>query len=110
MATQRNPDPLLDAMVARIVASVPATVRIVLFGSRAKGLGRPDSDYDLLVVADLAETPSARALRVRRSLRGLGVGFDLVVVTPTEYETLKGYGSGVVAWADREGTVLHEAP
>ena len=109
MAIVNNPDPFLATLVARILASVPGTRRILLFGSRAKGLARPDSDYDLLVVAELSEAPAARARLVRRALRDLGVGLDIVVVTPAEYEKLKGYRSGVVAWADREGAVLHEA-
>ena len=109
MAALRNPDPVLDAIIVRILAEVPGIRRIILFGSRAKGLARPDSDYDLLVVADLADPPAARCLRVRRALRGLGVGLDIVVVTPVEYENLKSFRSGVVAWADRDGAVLHAA-
>lgn len=109
MVAPRNSEHMPDTLVARIVAQVPAIERIILFGSGAKGHARPDSDYDLLVIAGLAGSPAARALRVRRALRGLGTGLDIVVVTPAEYQRLKGFGSGVVAWADRQGRVLHEA-
>ena len=44
--TQPKPmaDPILDSLVARILAQVPGIQRIILFGSRATGHARPDSD------------------------------------------------------------------
>jgi predicted nucleotidyltransferase len=46
METER----ILDAIVARIEA-VARPERIVLFGSRARGDARDNSDFDLLVIA-----------------------------------------------------------
>jgi len=109
MPTSSPEDPVLAQIVQKIVNQIPAVRRIILFGSRASGLARSDSDYDLLVVAELPDSHVARALRVRRALRPLGVGLDVVVVTPAEYAKLKDYRSGVVAWAERDGRVLHEA-
>ena len=40
----------LDSLVARLVAALDPQM-IWLFGSRARGTARPDSDFDLLVVA-----------------------------------------------------------
>ena len=45
------PDPALARLVA-YVRRVARPRRVVLFGSRANGSARPDSDYDLLVVLD----------------------------------------------------------
>jgi predicted nucleotidyltransferase len=46
----RMDDPTLHSFLARI-SSVRSTIQaIYLFGSRAKGTERPDSDYDLLLV------------------------------------------------------------
>ena len=42
-------DPALDRLVRRVV-EVMEPVQVWLFGSRAEGRARPDSDYDLLVV------------------------------------------------------------
>ena len=42
-------DPLVRAVVEQVVAEA-APLRVVLFGSRATGTARPDSDIDLLVV------------------------------------------------------------
>jgi predicted nucleotidyltransferase len=40
--------------------------RILLYGSRATGTARPDSDYDLLIVWRDEDPPAARAATVRR--------------------------------------------
>lgn len=55
----RHPDPVLADFLGRIAAVRPMIERLVLFGSRARGDHRPDSDYDLLVVVPRRD----RALR-----------------------------------------------
>jgi predicted nucleotidyltransferase len=55
-------DVLLRQMVEVIIRDVdPET--IILFGSRARGEARPDSDVDLLVVEKEPFTPSAAGAR-----------------------------------------------
>ena len=49
---------LLDEIVRRIL-QVGSPRRIVLFGSRVRGDGRPDSDLDLLIIED-SELPRYR--------------------------------------------------
>ena len=41
---------VLDKIVQRAKEVLPADARLVLFGSRARGDARPDSDWDLLIV------------------------------------------------------------
>jgi len=43
-----NRDPLVESIVSRIAAAIHPD-RIILFGSRATGTARADSDVDLLV-------------------------------------------------------------
>ena len=76
-------DPWLPMIVGRIVR-VANPAKIVLFGSRARGDAREDSDYDLLVIVDAA--PNRRALRIaiRRSFSDLAVAADVVVATVEE--------------------------
>src|SRR5262245_30001907 len=50
MATAPRVDPILAEFLERIGGVRSAIERLVLFGSRARGDHRPDSDYDLLVV------------------------------------------------------------
>lgn len=82
--------------------------RIVVFGSRARGDDRPDSDLDLLVVADVQGSLGKRTGAVRKYLLSLDVPIDLVVQTPAEYERFRMWQSSVAAIADREGLVLYE--
>lgn len=61
---------------------------IAAFGSRARGTARPESDYDILLVAGgLAGDPFDRARQVQIPLLDLA-GFDVRVVarTPAEFE------------------------
>jgi len=45
-----NPDPVLDRFRAAVAEKYGDRVeRVILFGSRARGDSRPDSDYDIAV-------------------------------------------------------------
>lgn len=71
---------LIDEVTRRLAAAAPGS-KVILFGSRSRGEERPDSDVDLVVIQPgKVERPVAETARLRRELRGLGVGFDLLVV------------------------------
>jgi predicted nucleotidyltransferase len=105
-------DPDLQAVKAALAGIQPKPRRLVLFGSRARGNARPDSDIDLLVVMpQLTLTPIERqgALRsLRAALRPLPlrVAVDLVVVGEQDARDLAGSRWHVVARALREGQEL----
>src|SRR5262249_45448410 len=64
-------------------------VRVTLVGSRAKGLSRPDSDYDLLVVVPDDIRPDVRALvmaAVHQTVAAAGVTPDHHYVTESTWE------------------------
>jgi predicted nucleotidyltransferase len=84
-------------------------VRIVLFGSRARGDGREDSDYDLLVVVDAVASRRTMSIAIRRSFEDLPVGADVVVAAAEETDgRAPGRPAGVVYWALRDGIVVYE--
>lgn len=83
-------------------------LRIILFGSHARGDATADSDIDLLVV--LPEAPNKRqaAIEIRRALRDLPVSKDIVVTTPDEIARRGDLIGSVLRPALRERKVLYE--
>lgn len=78
-------DPLVRPLVEQIVA-LANPLRVILFGSRAQGTARPDSDIDLLVVMPDG-TPRRRAMvEIGARLPRPNVGIDLLVATPSSLE------------------------
>lgn len=104
-----NAGDLLPAIVGRVVRLVDPE-RIVLFGSRAHGAQREDSDYDILVVVD--DLPERRTTRVSiaRSLADLGAAIDVVVGGKAELDPGHRRPRGIVQWAAEQGRVLYERP
>lgn len=83
-------------------------LRIILFGSHARGDATADSDVDLLVV--LPEAPNKRqaAIEIRRALRDLPISKDIIVTTPDEIARRGDLIGPVLRPALREGKVLYE--
>lgn len=68
----------LTGVVDRIVEAV-SPVSVYLFGSRARGDHRPDSDFDLLVVTQDSDGEAGVDYdRVYMPVLGTGVGCDVV--------------------------------
>ncbi len=83
--------------------------RIILFGSRARGNARPDSDFDVLVIAD-SSTPFVRRQAEARQLLGhRKFPLDLLVYTPEEVRAAEAITGSAVYWALREGRVFRAA-
>jgi predicted nucleotidyltransferase len=99
---------MLQEIARRLVAKF-APHKILLYGSRANGTARKDSDYDLLIVWRDEDPPPERAATVRQALLDLGIPIDIAVVTPQEYERFRTRRVHIVAVADREGRILHAA-
>ena len=87
---------LLDQLVERTVAAVHP-LRIVLFGSAARGTMGPDSDLDVLVVVPDGAHRRRTAQVVYASLRGIGFAKDVIVVTESD---VREYGDdpSLVIW------------
>jgi predicted nucleotidyltransferase len=83
----------------RLAAAASSPARVVLFGSHARGVAGPHSDLDFLVVEPDVDDEFEEAVRLRRSLYGLGVPADVVVVSRERAD----------AWRHVTGTFLHAA-
>jgi predicted nucleotidyltransferase len=101
-------DGVLEEIASRIISAF-APRRILLYGSRATGKARPDSDYDLLIVWRDENPPASRTATVRRALLGMAKSLDIEVVTPSEYERFRTRRVHIVAIAEREGKLLYAA-
>lgn len=100
---------IVEGMVDRIVERFHPQ-KIILFGSRARGDARSESDFDLLIVAPSDEPRWRRTVPVYRLLAGLGVSKDIVWWTPEEIAEWQGVKSHFINTALREGKVLYEKP
>ncbi len=103
-----QPESLPEA-IQRIVHQFDP-LRIILFGSWARGDARPDSDIDLLVVLPQVENKRRAAVEVLRALNGLPLSKDVVVTTPEEIATRGNIIGDVLRPALREGKVVYERP
>lgn len=98
---------LLDEIVERIL-QVGSPQRIVVFGSRARGDARDDSDLDLLIVEDSDLPRYRRPPRYLRALVGAFPAKDVVVWTPHEVEAWRNVPNAFVTTALREGRTIYE--
>ncbi len=100
-------EPLLQEMVRRLVEAIDPD-RIILFGSRARGDARPDSDVDLLVIKDSTEPPHRRSIPAYRALGRIPAPTDILWRTRQEVEDWAEVRNYVTTRAIREGRVLYE--
>jgi uncharacterized protein len=108
-AKRGHPDPTaLEALVRRIV-EVARPERIVLFGSAARGEMGPDSDLDVLVVKSGVQHRRRLAQDIYMNLSGIGVGVDLIVLTPEDLEAQRESVGSIVGPALDEGRVIYAA-
>jgi uncharacterized protein len=104
-----HPDPQkLDELVRRTVEAVHP-LRIILFGSAARGELGPHSDLDvLIVVPDGCHTRRLAQLLYTR-LRGLGYPKDLIVVQRSDVERHADNPYLIIHQALQEGRELYRA-
>lgn len=97
----------LPVIVDRLVKEF-RPLRIILFGSQARGDARWDSDIDLLVVLPHVENKRDTAVAMLRVLSDLPVSKDIIPTDPEEIAR-RGYLVGsVLRPALQEGKVVYE--
>ena len=101
--TTAVPESLLDGVIEQF-----HPVRVILFGSRARGDARPDSDYDLLVIVD-DDLPDARrdghaVNAARGDYRG---SVDILPWRRSLYDAQRGVVGSLPWTANREGVVVY---
>ncbi|MFY9189176.1 MAG: nucleotidyltransferase domain-containing protein [bacterium] len=96
----------LEAVLDRVVSAADPD-RVILFGSRAYGKEKADSDFDLLVIKAGIKHRRALAQKVYRNLAGIPASVDILVETPEGLEKKKSIPGLVYADAAK-GQVVYE--
>jgi predicted nucleotidyltransferase len=94
--------------MAMILADTLGPKRIILFGSRARGSARRDSDIDLLLVMANGTHRRRTAVKAYSILGAQGIAKDIVVVTEEDVEKFGSLPGTALAPALAEGKVLYE--
>ncbi|MGH7254954.1 MAG: nucleotidyltransferase domain-containing protein [Nitrospirales bacterium] len=98
-------DPVLQDFLARIGPVRSRVDRLILFGSRARGTQRLDSDYDLLLVVPTKDDLLLDCLyeAVMDVLLAHGRLVSLKVLVRAEFERLKDLGTPFMRHVIEEG-------
>lgn len=106
-------DGLVDEMVRAIVEEVDPE-QVILFGSRARGDAREDSDVDLVVLEAEPFGPERsrheETIRLYHALAQFRVAADVLVYSRDDVNYWRDSLNHVLARALREGKVLYERP
>jgi predicted nucleotidyltransferase len=98
---------LISDIVRRIVETAQPD-KIILFGSRARGDARSNSDFDVLVIKESSEPGYRRDAPLYLALAGLNAPVDVLVYTPEEVTDWSAVPQAFVTTALREGKVVYE--
>jgi predicted nucleotidyltransferase len=102
-----TPADLIAEMTERIVRDFHP-LRVILFGSHARGEAGPYSDIDLLVVLPQIADKRQATVEILRALSDRRVPTDIVVTTPDEIARRGDLIGTVLRPALREGKVVYE--
>jgi predicted nucleotidyltransferase len=108
IAERQNAVTDIDSAVKRIVEQF-RPVKVILFGSHARGAACPESDVDLLVIMDVKESKRRQAVEIDLALADRTFPLDLIVITPAEFERCRDVVGHTRYCAVRAGKVLYDA-
>jgi len=99
---------LIEEIVSRVTQAIHP-LRVILFGSAARGDMGPASDVDLLIVMPDGTHRRDAGRKAFRALSGLGIAKDVVVVTESDLKEFGENPSLVIKPALEEGREVYHA-
>jgi predicted nucleotidyltransferase len=99
-------DNLVKSIVQRIAQSIKPE-RIFLFGSRASGVCRDDSDVDLVVIYKGPLSKRQVKLRIRKLFPHPDFSLDVFVLTPEDFENQKNIANTLAREVADKGVVCY---
>ena len=115
MASMRLGEPIASEL-RRVVSAIVTSVQpdgVILFGSRARGDFRADSDFDLAVLAPDGVVRRRVAMRAYESLAAVAnrsVAVDIVVLTPSIISAERDLTGSIARAVSREGVFVYGSP
>ena len=96
----------ISPAIEALSAATPQST-IMLFGSRARGEARPDSDWDLLVIEPEVHSRHQEMARLSRLLRPFRISADILVLSRKIFDEWANVPNTVIYEAAREGKILY---
>ncbi len=84
--------------------------KIILFGSRARGNYKKESDYDICVIKKGVGHRRKLAQKIYKFLYGVRIPIDIIVETPERFEELKDNPFMIYREISKYGKVVYEKP
>jgi predicted nucleotidyltransferase len=103
----RIPHEMIRGIVRRIADEFHPQ-KIILFGSYAYGIPRPESDVDLLVIIDTPVREAQQALAIRQFINPL-FSLDILVKRPSTIAQRLDWGDSFLHEVTERGIVLYES-
>ena len=102
-------DELLQRALTLLFGATPAGSQVILFGSRARGEVRADSDYDFLVVEPQVSDRFAEMARLSALLGSAMIPADVVVVSRESFDRWRDEPNSLAGRVRKEGRVYDSA-
>lgn len=97
--------------IINLILSEIEAEKVILFGSRARGDNRPESDIDLLIIQknDFGKSKNRwnETLRIRKALKDYKISKDILLFSESEVEYWKDSINHIIPTCLKEGKVLY---
>lgn len=87
----KNNDQIIE-IIKKIVHEYLPEAEVLLFGSHARNIASPDSDYDILLITKTNLTPKEKLplrTKIRKSLLLMGIRSDILIQSNSEVDKKK---------------------